>query len=151
MIWKWRERGRKPGLDADVVENTPCTTTRENGGKPSLPVANFRWNGYCAHHPFGSHGTCTRVRKKRGKQLRMRAPYSSKGTPKRSRDVWWRHVRWKGPTRADIEQLPVAHARTPPFQGNPKGVTWRLMTSLPVKKALLGRNFRLRMRTTYFR
>ena len=27
-------------------------------------------------------------------------------------DIWWRHVRWKGPTRADIAQLPVAHART---------------------------------------
>jgi hypothetical protein len=29
----------------------------------------------------------------------------------------------KGPTRANIAQLPVAHARIPPFQGNPFGVT----------------------------
>jgi len=32
----------------------------------------------------------------------MRAPHPSKGTPKGSRDVWWRHFRSKGPTRADI-------------------------------------------------
>jgi len=32
---------------------------------------------------------------------------------------WWRHFRWKGPTRADIAQLPVAPTLPPPF-----GVTW---------------------------
>jgi len=32
--WNENKRGRQPGLDADVVENTP-TTTRGNGGKPS--------------------------------------------------------------------------------------------------------------------
>jgi hypothetical protein len=52
---------------------------------------------------------------------RMRAPIFSRGSP--TGDVW-----------SDIAQLPVAHARTPPFQGNPFGVTWRLMTSLPVKR-----------------
>ena len=47
-------------------------------------------------------------------------------------DVWWRHFRWKGPTRVDIAQLPVAHAHT---QGNPKGITW--LTSLPVAMLLV--------------
>ena len=69
-------------------------------------------------------------------RLRMRAPHPSEGTSKGSRDVWWRHFRWKGPTRANIAQLPVVHARTPPFQENPFGVTWRLMTSHPVAMLL---------------
>ena len=40
----------------------------------------------------------------------MRARIFSSVSPKG--DVWWRHFRWKGPTRADITQLPVTHART---------------------------------------
>ena len=35
-----------------------------------------------------------------------------------------------------IVQLPVAQVRTPPFQGNTFGVTWRLMTSHPVAMLL---------------
>jgi hypothetical protein len=31
-----------------------------------------------------------------------------------SRDVWWRPIRWKDPTRANIAQLLVAHTRTLP-------------------------------------
>ena len=69
-------------------------------------------------------------------RMRMRVSHPSKGTPKRSRDVWWSHFRWKGPTRANIVQLPVAHARTPSLQGNFFGVTWRLMTSHPVAMLL---------------
>jgi hypothetical protein len=56
-------------------------------------------------------------------RLRMRTTHPSKGTPSGSCEAWWRHFRWNGPTRADIAQLPVAHAHTPPFQGNPFGVT----------------------------
>jgi len=37
---------------------------------------------------------------------------SSRGSP--TYDVRWRYIRWKVPTRADIAQLPVAHARTLP-------------------------------------
>jgi hypothetical protein len=43
-----------------------------------------------------------------------------------------RYYRWKGPTRADIGQLPVAHART---QGNPFGS--RDLRSLPVAMVLV--------------
>jgi hypothetical protein len=51
-----------------------------------------------------------------------------------SGDVWWRHLRWKGPTRANIVQLPVAHSRTSP-KGTPFGVTWpSVTTSLQVKR-----------------
>ena len=64
----------------------------------------------------------------------MRTPHPTKGTPSWSRDVWWRHFRWKGTTGADNTNLPVAHERTPPFQWNSFGVTWRLMTSLSVKR-----------------
>ena len=46
------------------------------------------------------------------------SPYSGKGllVPGEAlRDlVWWHHFRAKGPTRADIAQLPVTHARTLP-------------------------------------
>ena len=69
-------------------------------------------------------------------RLHMRAPHPSEGTSKESRDVWWRHFRWRGPTRANIAQFTVAHAQTPPFQENPFGITWRLMTSHPVDMLL---------------
>ena len=48
---------------------------------------------------------------------------------------WWRHFRWKGPTRADIVQLPVAHAHTlPPLRVTIGHYGWRFIMSLPVKK-----------------
>jgi len=59
-------------------------------------------------------------------RLRMCAPHPSKGTPKGSRDVLWRHFRWKGPTTADIAPLPVAHAHSL----LPVPATW--LTSLPL-------------------
>jgi hypothetical protein len=43
-----------------------------------------------------------------------------------SGDVWWRHFQWKGPTRADIAQLPVAHAH--PFHSF--RVTWHSWPSI---------------------
>jgi hypothetical protein len=58
----------------------------------------------------------------------------SQGNPLGLRDVWWRHFRWKVPTRVYIVQLPVAHGHTSPSQGNPFVMTWRLMTSFPVKR-----------------
>ena len=47
-------------------------------------------------------------------RLCMRASHPSKGIPSGSRAVWWRHFMWKGPTRENIAQLPVAHARILP-------------------------------------
>ena len=67
--------------------------------------------------------------------LRMRAPHPSKGTPKGLGDVWWRHFRRKGPTWADIAQFP--HARTPPFQVNPLGVTWLSVMSHPLAMSVM--------------
>ena len=69
----------------------------------------------------------------------MRARIFSSGSP--TGDVW-----------SDIAQLTVVLARTSPFQGNPFEVTWRLMTSLPVKRPPLGCilcNFRLLMRAPF--
>ena len=66
----------------------------------------------------------------------MRASHPSKGTPLGSRDDWWRHFRLKGPNRVVIGQFSVGHACIPPFQRNPFGVTWRLMTSHLVAKLL---------------
>jgi len=65
--------------------------------------------------------------------------------------VWWRHFRWKGPTRADIAQLPVAHACTLPresLRGHVRSlrVTFHNVTSgekAPLVRIL--RNLRLRM------
>jgi hypothetical protein len=54
-----------------------------------------------------------------------------------SHDVWWRHFRLKGPTWADIAQLLVAHASTPPFQRNSFEVTWSLTTSHPVAMSVM--------------
>ena len=65
----------------------------------------------------------------------MRSHHPSKGTPKWSGDVWWGHFRWKGPTRADIAPLPVAHAYTLPR--NSYGVTWCLMMSHPVVMSVM--------------
>jgi hypothetical protein len=39
---------------------------------------------------------------------------TSRGSP--TGDVWWRHFRWKGPTRADVAQRLVVHARTLPME-----------------------------------
>jgi hypothetical protein len=49
-------------------------------------------------------------------------------------DVWWRHFRWKGPNRADIAPLLVAHAHTLP-RGHPSGS--RDLRSLPVAMVLV--------------
>jgi hypothetical protein len=63
-------------------------------------------------------------------RLRIRAP---KGTPKGSRDLRSLQVTFhdvtssqKAPTKANIAQHLVTHVHT---QGNPKGVTWPLVTS----------------------
>ena len=93
--------------DADVLQNTPNFQ-----GKPYEWWRYFRWKGRIL---------CNF-------RLRMRAP---KEIP--SGDVWWRHFRWKDPTRADIEQLPIAHARIPPPP--PFEVTWP--RSLPVAMVLV--------------
>jgi hypothetical protein len=69
---------------------------------------------------------------------------TSMGSP--TGEVWWRHFRSKGPTRADIAQLPIAHAQTLQgkptfghglfrwrhFRSEPLPVTWPPLTSLPV-------------------
>ena len=67
------------------------------------------------------------LRKKRGKN-RACAEHTSGSGPLPVTLVW-RHLRWKGPTRADIAQLPVAHAQNILPDRDP--VTW--LTSLPVK------------------
>jgi hypothetical protein len=41
-------------------------------------------------------------------RLRMRAFQPSKGIASGSRDAWWRHFQWKGPTKTDIAQHSVA-------------------------------------------
>ena len=46
-------------------------------------------------------------------------PYFPREPPSGWRDVWWRHFRRKGPTRANIAQLLVAHAHA--FQRTPSG------------------------------
>ena len=55
--------------------------------------------------------------------------HPSKGIPSVSRDVWWHHFRWKGPTRANIAQLPVAHACTLPRKPLRGDVTFDDVTS----------------------
>jgi len=78
---------------------------------------------------FGNHGTCTKKKN------------AGNGTCTRIRKI----------TRETVAQLPVTPAHT--LKGTPKGhVTLYDVTS--GQKALLGRilrNFRLRMRKTYFR
>ena len=81
----------------------------------------------------------------------MRPSHSSNGTPSGSLDVWWRHFRWRGPM-GDIEQLPVALPRTPPFQWNPlRGhVTYDDVTSGENASIVwIMHNFRLRMRAPH--
>jgi hypothetical protein len=64
----------------------------------------------------------------------MRARIFSSWSP--TGDVWWRHFRSKGPTRANIAQLPVAHVRTFPREPLWSHVTFDDVTSS--EKAPLG-------------
>jgi len=116
------------------------TTTRENGGKPSLPVANFRLHNLRLRMrtplpplrvTFGNHGTCTTVRKKRGK--------------------WYLYYSEKKKRGKQLRNFRL-HMRTLPDRASSGHVTGHVTDV--TSGALLGRilrNFWLRMRRTYFR
>jgi len=87
-------------------------------GKHSLPVANFRWKEADIAQLAVAHAhTSTSVT---SGQYRFRSRDWSRD---------WRHFRWKGHTREDIVQLPVAHSQNI-LRTGPLPVTW--LTSLPV-------------------
>ena len=120
MKIKRREKGRKPGLDADVVENTSILyyytskkKTRENHVTSGEKCATS--GCACTHHPtlrvtFASHGTCTRVRKNGGKRLRnFGCAYAN---PSGDLRYPWYLYYSKKKTRETVAELPVAHPHT---------------------------------------
>ena len=132
---KYRMRGFLWIYDTDVVENTPrtlpkgITSPSVTTGVVQLPVAHAHTQGNPEGVKWPSVAMLLLLGKKRGKKPGMRRTYFRSGPLP---VTWLCHFRTKGPNRADIVQLTVAHAQNilPDMWLPSFPVTW--LVSLPV-------------------
>jgi len=129
MKMAWKGQITSEGLEKDkVIIECPREHPKDTSGHVTSrgsPTGDVWWRHFRSKDSL--------VRRNPYFRLRIRAPHPPKGIP-------WGHVTFDDvtsgevPTRVYIVQLPVAHVHTSPSQGNPFVMTWRLMTSFPVKR-----------------